>query len=871
MSPTRDTEGKPTTGLVLGPSSNGLPSGSILNPTQEVTTDIGVTSADLPTTTGPLVLPSPIGELTDILNGTTSVDVDIPTILTTNSQGVPVVATSDLLPTITSGILPTLSGGLLPTVTPGDLPSITPGVIPSLTPGVLPSITPGVLPSITPGVIPSLDTDPSVNVTAGIPVSETLLTPLLPTTTPSIILPSTFVDTSNITPTKPATNVLPTQPLVNGTLADPSPSDGSVVTSARPSTGVSESGTGIPTTEDGPRTTLQPSPGSTAGGTKASSIVNPTSNSLGPSDVAGIPTGNNTTEVAVKETPTNPPSTIPTSETNIALDSDHKNDKPPVQESSVAQPTTGSAQPTGAAAQASKTSTQTSDVDPNPVTSDATFGTYMSTPTGYVPDTTTEPLVAFPTGPPTGKDSEAPPPPLTKQQTAGIAIGGTLSILMALVAALYIARRYHQNAANRNSTGSVYPEVAYLYDPPVGGNGDAEAGGAVPTMSGGNGGLVAAAALGRSSPRPHTVDYSTLPQNSPSYPPVGFGANNRPASAQISQDPFRDPGVDAQNATNAAAQQNPFRDPIVSVTKPSPRTEYAELAALAIRPYAQNPAASDYPPMSPYGSVMSEDPFADPFEHDNADLLLNVDIGTETEDSIVVVATPHTQHSPLAERHEHHVASPTLGDNSQYEPPAPCASHFPGRDSRCNSLIPGHYSLESRYVPDRHMSMSVPPVEPLRKLNPSFSSSTPSLLMSSQSGRATPHSYASTGASSRTTVTPEPITAPPRAASPPPTSRGWSDIMDEYLPIPEPLSMATTRKPVPLRRQPTLSGPGQILMATPLIIKKKPVAGATLAVPPSPYGPMPSKTETMSDDLTVQRKRSGELLFADPHLIGRPF
>ena len=61
------------------------------------------------------------------------------------------------------------------------------------------------------------------------------------------------------------------------------------------------------------------------------------------------------------------------------------------------------------------------------------------------------------------------------------------------------------------------------------------------------------------------------------------------------------------------------------------------------------------------------------------------------------------------------------------------------------------------------------------------------------------------------------------------------------------------------------------MVATPLIIKKKPVGGATLLVPPSPYGPVPSKTETMSDDLTVQRKRSGELLFADPHLIGKSF
>jgi hypothetical protein len=49
--------------------------------------------------------------------------------------------------------------------------------------------------------------------------------------------------------------------------------------------------------------------------------------------------------------------------------------------------------------------------------------------------------------------------------------------------------RYRRNAAaRRNSTDSVYPEVAYIYEPPSSDNGDAESGSGFPTMSGGAGG-----------------------------------------------------------------------------------------------------------------------------------------------------------------------------------------------------------------------------------------------------------------------------------------------------------------------------------------------------------------------------------------------
>lgn len=58
------------------------------------------------------------------------------------------------------------------------------------------------------------------------------------------------------------------------------------------------------------------------------------------------------------------------------------------------------------------------------------------------------------------------PPPLTMSQTTGVAIAGTTGLLIAIVAVLYVARRHRLKSARRSSTGSIYPKIAYLYDPP---------------------------------------------------------------------------------------------------------------------------------------------------------------------------------------------------------------------------------------------------------------------------------------------------------------------------------------------------------------------------------------------------------------------
>jgi hypothetical protein len=62
-------------------------------------------------------------------------------------------------------------------------------------------------------------------------------------------------------------------------------------------------------------------------------------------------------------------------------------------------------------------------------------------------------------------------PPLTASQMAGAAIAGTAGVLIAVIAALYVARRYRNKHVRRTSSGSIYPKAAYLYNPPAGGAG----------------------------------------------------------------------------------------------------------------------------------------------------------------------------------------------------------------------------------------------------------------------------------------------------------------------------------------------------------------------------------------------------------------
>lgn len=285
--------------------------------------------------------------------------------------------------------------------------------------------------------------------------------------------------------------------------------------------------------------------------------------------------------------------------------------------------------------------------------------------------------------------------------------------------------------------------------------------------------------------------------------------------------------------------------------------------------------------MSPYDSVIisnnlpkkperiSErysDPFADPFEHD---LLLNV--RSETPDSIVVSAVPpSTPRSPRCNDHYSPLGG-NSGLNSLVPPPTPLAPRFPG----CNHHGPSAATLSPNV--DRFLT---PTSE-----SPANTSLSPTRYMPLNTSKSSPALNSSIGNTAWSVVP----TPPKRAASPPPVHKGWDDIKhDNVVPVTKPLNVGLQKKPLPQRRQPPLAGAGQILMSgggLPITLKHSQIPSdashATLKMDrglglevPSPSLMFGSPGPTISEyspDPTLQRQRSSEMLFADPHLVGRSF
>jgi hypothetical protein len=319
------------------------------------------------------------------------------------------------------------------------------------------------------------------------------------------------------------------------------------------------------------------------------------------------------------------------------------------------------------------------------------------------------------------------------------------------------------------------------------------------------------------------------------------------------------------NPKTIPASDNPFLDPVAPGLQPSSHVgggsvnkEMEEYVSLAINPYAFNPHAVQYPPMSPYvtafpaatasrNSDRYSDPFSDPFEHD---LLLNVDMRSETPDSIhLVTAPPPTPRSPSAQAR--YTPEPAVVSNNNLQPIA---------------RVP----VGSRYSPDER-SYTPDSLAPPRGFTPD--------------GRYTPTPELSSGLS---TLNNSPVIGPLQTATAIPMHKGWDDITsNNQLTMPPPLNLAQPmkKKPIPLRRKPTLAGAGQILLqgpGLPLIVKRKEVgtgmhgqndstgSGFGLEVP-SMYGSPGPTINDFGGDLDSQRKRSGELMFADPQLVGRQF
>lgn len=399
---------------------------------------------------------------------------------------------------------------------------------------------------------------------------------------------------------------------------------------------------------------------------------------------------------------------------------------------------------------------------------------------------------------------------------------------MALAAALFVARRYHQKAGKRKEENEA--EVGYPYNPSSGGgsdDGDAEKARGGPVMPDDSGPFMSGGAGPAPTPAPASASAPALP--APAMTGSTNGAEGPAVNATVlnrtmSKKSFRHSLAMGSTSRDALPRESRYSTGNIHLPHsfdsdmPMPPMNRAamEYADLLHNPFSDpivpptNPAANAYPPMSPYGAPPMRipspvqnresrysDPFADPFEHD---LLLNVDMKTATSDSIVVLAPPPTSHD-----------------------------RFPDRESN-SSVIPGRMAPDGRYTPDHH----------------------------APSGRGTPEGSFN----------------PYGGFGQPMTTSAKDSI------VPAPLSMA--RKPVPAnaqtRREPTLAGPGQMLLSSgglPLTIKKKPLGSGAesgqLEVPKDMYASPGTDATDFSDDAGVQRKRSGELLFADPHLIGQKF
>ncbi|KAG9187488.1 hypothetical protein G6011_05359 [Alternaria panax] len=291
------------------------------------------------------------------------------------------------------------------------------------------------------------------------------------------------------------------------------------------------------------------------------------------------------------------------------------------------------------------------------------------------------------TSSPTETVVAAAPPPLTPSQTAGVALGSTAGVLLAIVAAIFVARRYHaMHAAKRESWGSsgVYPKVAYLYDPSPGENGEqsSEDDEASAFMSGGASGLLSTGS--RTPPRAPQNSFDYDSGNSSGFNGVQYSDSDN--SLKDPEDPFLDwrssdaigspsdtvSALAAAVAEYGAGPQRPlppvpvsltplFRDHVIPSPTLSPfnngcslRRSHARssrgssvrsqrsLRSLRACPSA-SPTSNIHPPSShgPRKSLSSikegyvEEPFPEPIEHD---LLLPVDVRSETPDSVMVYA-----------------------------------------------------------------------------------------------------------------------------------------------------------------------------------------------------------------------------------------
>ncbi|KAH5029999.1 hypothetical protein HBH70_185880 [Parastagonospora nodorum] len=359
-------------------------------------------------------------------------------------------------------------------------------------------------------------------------------------------------------------------------------------------------------------------------------------------------------------------------------------------------------------------------------------------------------------------------PPLTVSQKAGVAIASTTGLLIAVVAAIYLARRYRMNKSRRSSLGSIYPKEAYLYDPPAGGsdhNGDVED----VLMSGGSSGMppmvwndfrasTAAVEYGRASSRnllpqrfsnpgnpfrdpgdasQYSVEYNQSRIQTPTETEAAFAAaikgyRGTSQGSSVTGNPATRHA--RKNSCPSAALESFSHNEPKSVSR---RSVLSEITSMAYTTTARSPPHAPLlqsrvhqgfhsnHSLPRVRETMYTDSCRDPFEHD---LLLKVDTFTETPDFATVYA-PSTGSSllipataPIRAQSRNPWASSMISTcladpitplNKRFEPSSPISPDATIVASECFSPIFGHRSSSTCFTPfQKQDEVTTSPISP---------------------------------------------------------------------------------------------------------------------------------------------------------------
>lgn len=504
---------------------------------------------------------------------------------------------------------------------------------------------------------------------------------------------------------------------------------------------------------------------------------------------------------------------------------------------------------------------------PNTTSATATIGANSTIPTNNPNSTTpldepnygaTRTLWTRPTITSTATETivVSAPPPLNTPQTAGVAIGSVAGVLLAVVAAVFLARRYYtQGVAKRRSTGSVYPKMAYLYDPLSKGDWDGSSDyHSTAMMSGGANGFPTTNST--TTTFQHASVVSLAPPSMPRFSDPGNPFSTAGVDTQERVDPTRNSlptPVDTVTAFSAAVGGYALAtqaSPTYSGYSPSHSYHKISMPSPTLSPLLRNQNMRHYhsrsvsqssvssvqtevtingsmsyntsykeTPLSPYRNhlnlslasvkeIPNTDPFAEPLEDD---LYLPIDSMSETPHSILVYAPPPTPRTP-----------------NKHNAPAPSAIQSSSSTSIVNSVLPRCRSYER----DSIMSKA------------SFASrstiSLPELSIASYGSESWTERTESRVPSHNHSQHDLPIS--PISSSPAPVHRGWEDIkrFSNESSVPSPLFTPPppsfsppppTVSPVPSkkrsliqlrRREPALAGTGHVMMSSaghPLTVK----------------------------------------------------